>query len=95
MGFLFDCTSYLASAETVRELLLPAGTTVLEKWLPAETVCVTLLPAESSRQEAESRGQSLQEAIFHVKEVSAGSKRSRTVSAEVKCDATVSAGSEN
>ena len=42
-----DCPSYLASAETVRELLLPAGTTVLEKWLPAETVRVTLLPAES------------------------------------------------
>ena len=32
-----DCPSYLASAETVRDLLLPAETTVHEKWLPAET----------------------------------------------------------
>ena len=34
-------------AETVRNLLLPVGTTVLEKWLPADTVRVTLLPAKS------------------------------------------------
>ena len=44
-----DCPSYLASAETVRDLLLPAKTTVHEKWLPAETVCVILLPAETLR----------------------------------------------
>ena len=42
-----DCPSYLASAETVRDLLLPAETTVQEKWLPAETVRVILLPAEA------------------------------------------------
>ena len=42
-----DCPSYLASAETVRDLLLPAKTTVHEKWLPAETVRVILLPAET------------------------------------------------
>ena len=43
-----------------------------------------LLLAESpeSRQEAESHGQSLQEAIFSWTVVSAGSKRSRSVSAE-------------
>ena len=35
-----DCPSYLASAETVRDLLLPAEKTVHEKWLPAETVRV-------------------------------------------------------
>ena len=42
-----DCASYLASAETVHDLLLPAETTVHEKWLPAETVRVILLPAET------------------------------------------------
>ena len=42
-----DCPSYLASAQTVHDLLLPAETTVHEKWLPAETVCVILLPAET------------------------------------------------
>ena len=42
-----DCPPYLASAETVRDLLLPAETTVHEKWLPAETVRVIQLPAES------------------------------------------------
>ena len=64
-----DCPSYLAFAETVLDLLLPAETTVHEKWLPAETVRVFLLPAESpaekeaiyqaqqSRQEARDRGQ--------------------------------------
>ena len=54
--------SYLASAGTVRDLLLPVETTVREKWLPAETVSVILLPAET-RQEAKSQGQSVQEAI--------------------------------
>ena len=42
-----DRPSYLASAETVRDLLLPAETTAHEKWLPAETVRVILLPAET------------------------------------------------
>ena len=42
-----DCPSYLASAETVHDLLHPAKTTVQEKWLPAETVSVILLPAET------------------------------------------------
>ena len=42
-----DCPSYLASAETVCDLLLPAETTIYEKWLSAETVCVILLPAKS------------------------------------------------
>ena len=41
-----DCPSYLASAETVRDLLLPAETTVHERWLPAQTAPVILLPAE-------------------------------------------------
>ena len=43
-----DCPSYLAPAETVRDLLLPADTTVHEKWPPAETVRVILLPAETA-----------------------------------------------
>ena len=38
------------------------------------------------RQEAESHGQSLQEAIYHVQKSLAGSKRSRTISAEAKYD---------
>ena len=42
-----DCPSYLASAETVRDLLLPAETTVHEKLLPAGTVCVITLPVET------------------------------------------------
>ena len=42
-----DCLSYLASSETVRDLLLPAEITVHEKWLPAETVHVIQLPTES------------------------------------------------
>ena len=42
-----DCPSYLASAETVCDLLLPAETTLHKKWLPAETVRVILLPAET------------------------------------------------
>ena len=37
-----DCPSYLASAETVRDFLLPTETTVQEKWLPAETGRVSL-----------------------------------------------------
>ena len=42
-----DCPSYLASAETVHDLLLPAETTVHKKWLLAETVRVILLPAKT------------------------------------------------
>ena len=42
-----DSPSYLVLAETVRDLLLPAETTIQEKWLPAETVRVNLLPAET------------------------------------------------
>ena len=37
-----DCPSYLASAETVYDLLLPTETNVHEKCLPAETVHVIL-----------------------------------------------------
>ena len=66
-----DCPSYLASAKTVRDLLLPVETTIHEKWLPAETVRVIQLPAESHLPSTT---------------VSAGSKRSRTVSAEAKYD---------
>ena len=41
-----DCPTYLAPAETVRDLLLTADTTVHENWLPAETAPVILLLAE-------------------------------------------------
>ena len=42
-----DCPSYFASTETDCDLLLPAETTVHEKWLPAETVRVILLPGQT------------------------------------------------
>ena len=75
----------MASAKTVRDLLLPAETAVFrqdfrdlllpaetavhEKWLPAETVYVIMLPAESQQEardpgvvaEAKYDGQSLHE----------------------------------
>ena len=42
-----DCLSYLASAKTVHDLLLPAKTTIQEKWSFAETISVILLPAKT------------------------------------------------
>ena len=45
--FLQRLPSYLASAETVLDVLLPAATAVNVKWLPAKTVHVILLPAET------------------------------------------------
>ena len=74
-----DCPSYLVFADTVRDLLLPAEATVREKWLPAESVYAILLSAES-RQEAESRGQTRQEASYHVQQPRQET-RSRTESA--------------
>ena len=71
-NFCRDCPSYLASAETVRDLLLPVETTGHKKWLPAETVC------EITR--------TVSAGIYLPRTVSAGSKRSRTVSAEAKYD---------
>ena len=59
----------LSFTETVRAILLPAETTVHEKWLPTETVRVILHPAETLSTT-----------------VSAGSKRSGTVSTEAKYD---------
>ena len=47
LRFLQRLCVFLASSETVRDLLLPAETTVHEKWLPAETVRVILLPVET------------------------------------------------
>ena len=57
--FCRDCPSYLASTKTVCDLLLPAETAVHDKWLPAESVPMTLLPAEVKVQYD---GQSWQEA---------------------------------
>ena len=64
-----DCPSYLASAETVRDLFLPAETSVHEKRLPAETLgrklnhtgslCRKLFPKHA---EVKYDGQSLQDA---------------------------------
>ena len=58
---------------------------MLGKQLPAETAC-DLASCRESGQEAESHGHSLQEAIFSWMVVSAGSRRSRTVSEEAKYD---------
>ena len=57
-----DCPPYLASAETVRDLLLPVETTVHEKWLPAETVRVILISAETLGRKL-NHTESLQEVI--------------------------------
>ena len=65
--FLQRLPSYLASAETVRDLLLPAETTVHDKWLPADCPCDSASCRES-RQEAKSHGQSLQEAIYQAQQ---------------------------
>ena len=75
----------MASAETVRDLLLPGETVVLNKWLPAETVRVIQPPAESLGRK-QNHTDSLHRKPFLVDSVSAGSKRSWTVSAEAKYD---------
>ena len=72
-----DCPPYLTSSEIVHDLLLPAETTVHEKWLPAETVHVILLPAKTwqnhmdslcrkplTKHNSLSRGQSCSEAKY-------------------------------
>ena len=51
---------------TIRDLLLPAETTIHEKWLLAETVCVILLPAETLGWK--SQEQSLQEVIYQAQQ---------------------------
>ena len=97
-----DCLSYLASIETVCDLLLPAETTVHEKWLPAETVPVILLPAETlgrklihTKHNSLGRKQEVTDSLTRTVSagsylpsttVLAGSKRSLTVSAEAKYD---------
>ena len=73
----------LAFAETVLNLLLPAETTVHEKWLPAETVRVFLLPAETLGRKL-NHTDSLCRKLFTKHNIPAGSKKSRTVSAEAK-----------
>lgn len=52
-----DCPPYLASIENVDDLLHPTETNVRENWLHAETVRVTMLPAQAL-QEADSSRQS-------------------------------------
>ena len=75
----------MASAEAVHDLLLPAETTVHEKWLPAETVRVILLPAETLGRKLITRTVSAGNYLPSIT-VLAGSKRSRTVSGEAKYD---------
>ena len=60
-------------------ILLPSKTAVSEKWLPAETRYVSLLPDEI-QQEAESQGQLVSAGSYlSGTTFSARSKRSRTV----------------
>ena len=80
-----DCPSYLASAEYVRDLLLPAETIVNEKWLPTETVRMILFPAETLCRKL-NHTDSLCRKLLPSTTVWAGSKSSRTVSAEAKYD---------
>lgn len=49
-AFSRDCPLYLASMETVCNCLLPAESAVHNKWLPTETVSVSLLPAKSDKE---------------------------------------------
>ena len=66
-------------AETVCDMLLPAKTTVCEKWLPAETVGMIMLPVErlSTKQNHADR-------LGRKPFIMAGSKILLTVLAEVK-----------
>ena len=61
------CLSYFASAETVRDLLLPAETIVHETWLSADCLCDSA-SCRDSQQEAKSHGQSLQKAIYRAQQ---------------------------
>ena len=64
-----DCPPYLASTETARDLMLPAEIPLHEKWLPAETVRVILLPAETlGRKLNHMDSQSQQEAIYQAQQ---------------------------
>ena len=77
--------AYLASTQTVCDLLLPAKTIVLGKQLPAETVRVILFPAKTLGRKQN-----------HTDRLSAGSRITRTVSAGSRFSWTVvSAGSRS
>ena len=82
--FLQRLSVILVSAETVRDLLLPAETTVHKKELPAETVRVILLLAKTHSRKL-NHTDSLCRKLFTTT-VSAGSKRLLTVLAEAKYD---------
>ena len=97
-----DCPSYLVSAETVWDLLLLAETAVPDKRLSAETIHVSLLPAETLsrkllRLSAGSRIKWTAESRFFFLRmiVLEGSTRLQTVKGEAKYDRTASAGKEN
>ncbi|MEW8548802.1 MAG: hypothetical protein AB2693_35330 [Candidatus Thiodiazotropha sp.] len=81
-----DSPPYLVSVETVREFLLPAETTAHDEWLPVETVRVILLPAETLDRKQNHTSTISAGSHFTRTVVSAGSKSSRTVSAEAKID---------
>ena len=72
------CPSYLACAETVDNLLLPAETVVHNKWLPAESI--SMIPFLLKRLvRNKSHGQSQQEAIPPVPpDISVGRKQDIT-----------------
>ena len=66
--FLQRLSVILASAETVRDLLLPAETTVHEKMASCRDSPCDSVSCRDSRQEAESHEQSLQEAIYQAQQ---------------------------
>ena len=74
----------LASAETVPDLLLPAETTIHEKWLPPETVPVILLPSETLSRKLNHTDSLCRKLV--TKHNSLGRKQEITVSAEAKYD---------
>ena len=90
-----DCPSYLASAETVRDRLLPTETVIHHNMLPAETVRVILLPAETLGRKLSHTDSPCRKLLTEnnslgrkqeIADSLGGSQRSRTVSAEAKCD---------
>ena len=54
----------------------------MKKWLPAKTVRVIVLPAES-RQEAASRGQTRQKAIYQLQKARQEAESRETISSAV------------
>ena len=75
----------MASANTVSNLLLRSKITINEKWLPAETACMILLPTESLGR-SRIMGTVVASSYLSPTAISVGKKRLQTVPAEAKYD---------